>query len=611
MNKLNQLLKSIMIKIPVIKPDRTIVRFHNKNHLSSHISTIKNALITHQTALQILAICLLVLICYFNIITTPFLWDDEVMIVANPMIKSFKNIIYIFTSSAFGQKASIGKFYRPVQIISYIIDYKLWKLNPVGYHLTNILIHTLNSLLIFYLLVKINIRKNLAFIIAVIFAVHPVHIESVTYISGRGDALFLLFSLICFIFFIWGKTKKWYYPLSLITFILAFISKENAVTIPVIIAAYVFIYKKQSKQDLLQIIWLLLINTVMIAFAGIRVLPAIGKSTTLSMIASAPLWSRIATVPHILFKYFSLLLFPFNLHMEYHFYQESLLNPYLLLGVPLILVISALIMKYLKSSGTFWLLWFFIALGPVYNVILPLASTIREHWLYLPSTGFIALCCIIIDKVLKIILKNRKQKTIILISVAVPLFFVIYFSTCTIIRNIDWKTPVALYEHDLKYEPNSFLLHNNVGVEYFRMGKFKKAKEAFSNSIAASPGGGYSTAYNNLGVILEQEGNVEMAINHFRYSIERGQYELAYINLCRILLRQNKHTEAIDIMEKGAMIHPRNPKILYLLGFSYYINKDFESALKTFKLLDRIHPDYNEIRKNFLNTKDPAKKSAS
>ncbi|MFN3966660.1 MAG: hypothetical protein ACK4JE_03055, partial [Endomicrobiia bacterium] len=132
-------------------------------------------------------------VCYWGALKNPFIWDDEETVVSNQFIRKWSNLPKIFTYSLFGEKFSGASFYRPIQTASYFIDYAFWKLNPAGYHLTNLLIHILNTFLVFLIFRKLPVLNEFkitkAFFISLIFLIHPVQTESVVYVSGRGDLL--------------------------------------------------------------------------------------------------------------------------------------------------------------------------------------------------------------------------------------------------------------------------------------------------------------------------------------------------------------------------------------------------------------------------------------
>jgi protein O-mannosyl-transferase len=552
---------------------------------------------------KIFLLIIAVIICYSQIVNSPFLWDDEEMVVANPIIKNSKYLPYIFTTSAFGNKLNEGKFFRPIQIFTYFIDYQIWGLNPTGFHITNIVIHILNALLVFWLLYILGFTQILAYLGAFIFAIHPSAIEAATYISGRGDALCVFFALLSIIFFKLSKNKKLFYPfLSVLFYLLSIFTKENIVALPLIILSYLLIenffpYKKENiKAKKTKLILSITLLCIMLGYIAFRLLgnTELGAGT-LSCIAQASSWQQIITIPQILLTYLRIFIFPINLHMEYHFVTKSITSPYVWLGIPFLVASFFMIIKSLKYSkkAIFFSLWFLISLAPVYNWPIALPSTIREHWLYFPQIGLIALLLLLFTKIEQKTTYSRFSKIILG-------FFILFLVTSTIIRNNDWTQAIKLYKHDVKYEPKSFLLYNNLGVEYFRKKQFKLAKQAFSKSIETSPSLGYGTAYNNLGAILEKEGNLDQAIIYFQKSISSSNYYLAYVNLSRILIQTKNSAYAIPIIQKGLTHYPLNADLQYYLTVSYYLTGQIEKAKDSFQNLDKSHPNYKKLI--FINT---------
>ncbi len=526
-------------------------------------------------------IIFLVFFVYFNSLHSPFLWDDEVMVVQNPLIKSWRFADDIFKFSAFGERWDPGKFYRPLQIFSYLIDYSLWKNTPFGYHLTNVSLHAVNAALVFWLLTLIFQNGVMAFISTLLFAIHPVHIEAVTYISGRGDLIFLCLSLISFITFLLAlKGRRALFFLSFLSAGLAFISKENALPLPLIMTVYGVLMYRSEVRRVTSFIFLSLLNMTAMGYVLYRMVGLKGQMTgTYSEIALASFTERLMTIPHLLVTYIRLLFFPHPLHMEYHFVEKHWVNPYLWIGLPIIAIGFGLGLAFMKrkadqKKGVFFLLFFFLGLGTVYHIPVPLAATLREHWLYLPSIGMIAFCVLLGKTVI-----SRYPHPFVRHGFIVLAFvFGAGFTYKTIERNEDWKDPLLLYEHDLRLEPKSFVLHNNAGVIYYRMGLFKEAKKAFVNAVQASPFQAYGTAYNNLGVILEAEGEVEDAVTHYKTSIQTSQYQLAYRNLARIYTQQGKNQEAISLLEEAIIIHPLYNELYYLLSSIYLSQEEKEKA---------------------------------
>jgi protein O-mannosyl-transferase len=179
---------------------------------------------------SIIPLILLAVFCaifYSNSLLNPFIWDDEALVVQNPIIRSPAGLLNAFTSDLYSGVDFGSNFYRPLQAVSYLWDYHFWRLDPYGYHLTNIALQILVSFLVFLFSFNFVKKREVAFGAALLFALSPLNTEAVTYISGRADMLLGLFLLSSFLLFIRG-----YRFFSWIAFILALLSKELAVVFP-------------------------------------------------------------------------------------------------------------------------------------------------------------------------------------------------------------------------------------------------------------------------------------------------------------------------------------------------------------------------------------------
>lgn len=538
-----------------------------------------------KTWAYLILLALAVLLAYAPIFKGQFVWDDLEMVVNNPLIRSTDHVSHIFQSGAFLESAEAGKFYRPLQILSYAFDYALGQLNPTYFHVTSVVIHLLTVWVLFFLLINLNLSRALSLGVSLVYAVHPMNTEAVSYISGRGDVMYLLFCLISFYAFLKGlKKHKLWFLASVLTWILAIFSKENAIVLPLVMGAYLILCERSSAKFKIGMIVGLLGAVGGYIFFRLKVLH-LATEGTLAIIALAPLWQRLLTIPHMVFLYLKLLFIPYPLHMEYHF-VDVITSPYVWLGTVAIVGFFAFFLYQIRpiQKSLFFSAWFFIGLGPVYQ-LLPLASTIREHWVCFSQIGVFILVALYIEKVWK------------------PFFIyllagvIIIFTGLTIVRNIEWQEPFKLYSHDVKYEPNSFLLHNNLGYEYYMQGNMALAKQAFFESIRVAPGNGYGTAMNNYAVILENEGRVEEAIPYFVKSIQVSQYQLAYANLGRILCMRREFSKAINILKEGSKIYPSHADIHFFLGVAYWQQGLKAEAKTTFQYLDNLYPNYKECRR--------------
>jgi tetratricopeptide (TPR) repeat protein len=500
-------------------------------------------------------IVLAAIACYGGTIHTPFLWDHEVTILGNPLIRSWQNFPAVFRSDVYGKPLTNVGYYRPLEVTTFMLDYSFWGLNPVGFHIATILLHIGNALLLFHVLKKIGLKIPICFFAGLIFAIHPVNSTSVTYLI-RSDMMGLFFSLLCILFFLSARSHL-FAGLSILAYILALFSKESMAMVPFIILAYALLFPdKEARRPKYLLMALLAISGAYI-FIKLRYVFAFNYGA-LSLIAKAPFWQRILTLPRLLLTYIRLLIFPTHLHMEYHFVEKIPPGAYVWLGLPVLVFLGVLFVRYirampaadsvLKRQLCFFSFWFLAGLAPFYNIIVTLHSTVAENWLYFSGVGFIVSAVILGVRFFERTQKKAVRKIITLAVVLLLGYYCVY----TIKRSGDWADAMGLYQHDLKYEPNSFVLHNNVGVIHFRNGNFPEAKQAFLRAIEVSPDKKYEVAYNNVGVIYENEGNLPAAEEAYKTSIRLNRYELAYGNLKRVYLKQGrtKDAEAVEALWK-------------------------------------------------------------
>ncbi len=543
------------------------------------------------TAILILIIVCAGLICYANSFKVPFLWDDEVLILRNHYVKSWDYLRPIFTSSHFRGGGEAGNFYRPLQVVSYLLDYSLWGNNPFGFHLTNLILHCAVAVAVFFLVKRISADSLAGFLAALFFVVHPVHTEAVTYISGRADmqvALFLLLALLCFLRIPAASgLKRWlYWAGAGLFYICALLSKEIALIFLILVFFYdfCFIERRQIKSRIIIYLTFLVISSAYI-FGRMKLL-AFPQASSLAMIAQAPLLQRLLTVPKIYLTYLGLLMFPVYLHMERHFLVTNLSDPYFCWG-SLLLLLTAWFLKlaYRRWRPVFFYCgWFIITLIPVLN-ILPLNATCAEHWLYLPAIGFWGLAATLAGKLFR--QAAKKFKTMLLLLCGLLLVF---YCSRTVMRNFQWYEPIKLYAHDLKYSPQSFLLHNNLGVELFRAGRLAQAGAEFAKAAEISPR--YAVSRNNLGVVLENKGKIDEALVQYQAAIDLNNYVLAYGNLGRTYLKIKQPVKAEEILEQGEKLYPHNVEITYYLARAYYQQDKFDLAREKFEKAAQLAPHF-------------------
>ena len=312
--------------------------------------------------LSVILVIILGVAVYGNSINGEFIWDDEALVQDNVYIRDWSNFSKIFSDDIAVGIEKESNSYRPLQMFSYMADYSLWKLNARGYHLTNIVLHILAALSLYYLTNLLFGDNRLSFLTAIFYVVHPIHTEVVTYISGRADSLALLFMLLCFIFYIKGPSSKsaGLYFLMIFSYAAALLSRENSVILPVLLLLYHYSFKKKVQVKaflpivILSIIYILLRVTVLKAL-----LSHVVYTTTL--IERAPGFFVAVS------NYIKLLFLPIHLHMEYGGTLFSAGDPKALLGVILFIILTGYAFWKKENNKLFFfcISWFFVAILPV------------------------------------------------------------------------------------------------------------------------------------------------------------------------------------------------------------------------------------------------------
>ena len=489
----------------------------------------------------IFLLLLIVALVYLNALKNEFVWDDLNNIVNNDSLSGPVNPASVYRGGVklsdifFNSPAQV--FYRPVPYLTIIFDHRLWGNNPFGYHLTNSLFHLFNVILIFYIARRLATSHLIPFICASLFAVHPIHTEAVTYVSGRSDPICMFFLLASFLVYLkslnpvrdYCATTKdkdvsngvksiryrqlLYYGVSLLLFLFGLLSKEVAIIFPLVVFAYDALYLNNPFRERLK--RNLPFFTVLTLFLVFRYIFLGGLNIELHL-------NKIFLVPKVLLYYLMLLAFPINLHMQHNLKEfPFLLNMPFILSTLIFLGLIFIGLQFAKEKFMrFSLVSFFIGLLPFLGII-RLNAEIAEHWLYFASFGFFLFVSGIFAQVKPLI--TRK----LILSITI-----VFLSILTAERNATWHDDISIYQNTLKYRPNDPKLHYNLGNAYLRKGLLNAAAKEYSIAIEGNPG--YAYALNNLGLVLEKQGDIRAAQKHYKMAITSNpKLEAAQKNLLR------------------------------------------------------------------------------
>jgi hypothetical protein len=417
-------------------------------------------------------IVLIIAVCsaaYFNTLFFNFVCDDNSLIVDNPYIRVFKFLPLFFTHDIWNisTQAINSGYYRPLLGASFMFDYAIWHTNPLGYHLTNLIFHILVTILVFLLVEMLFKNRIIALSSALLFSVHPVHTEAVSFISGRVDVLCLFFFLLSLVLFLkYFSNKRFsFYLLSLFCFFVSLLIKEMAVTLPLILLCIDYLILSQEKiknvvKNFLRLhlgffIILLIYFLMRYFFLGWKFM----KIQTVSPV-NLSYYLRILTVIRTLINYIRLLVFPYGLKFLYGpALAKSLFEPDIISGI---IVLSGLIILAIKSIKkyaitTFSILWFFITILPVSNVFTN-GNFFAERFLYTPSVGFCMAIGFLFYQLSKYKPKMRYlnwRKSIVFIFI----LLIIALGRVTFERNKVWENDFTLWYETANAQPENATAH--------------------------------------------------------------------------------------------------------------------------------------------------------
>ncbi len=520
-------------------------------------------------AVSVAVLTAAVFLVYAGAFAGQFVYDDVLLVTNNIFLRSWSHLGRIFTSSLYAGAGHPGGFYRPLPVFSLLVDYSLWKLNPAGYHLTSVLFHLAAAVLFYFLAWRLTGEKKSALFAGLLFAVHPVQVEAVTYVSGRSDPMAAVFALLSLHGFMnafspgAGERRKIFsYCLALFSYLLALLCRETMLVFPFALLLQQSVFgegkpgttlgpgRGNRKRIFLRTIPFFILAAVYLLWRRFVLSGLMVPS------GAEPPALRLLTAARVFFLYLGLLVLPRHLHMERSIPAAGGLfdGPYLVSALFLAAALSAIFLFRRRKIFFFGACWFCLFLFPVSNVI-PLNATMAEHWLYFPSLGLFLVAGA---------LPGRLRRGRRIAAAGLILLLGVYGLTAAR-QNEYWRDEAGFYLRTLRYAPGSSRLHNNLGEVYLRRDEHEKAVAEFRRAIEINPRD--AGADNNLGVVYRKTGRLPEAEAAFRQALAlKPDYVEAHVNLGRLYLAGGKAAEAAAEFETAVKINPFNPGARYQLG---------------------------------------------
>lgn len=557
--------------------------------------------------LLVAALCLL---AYANTLCHGFVWDDRLLVVENPDIRSPVAAARCLLSGPFSRAG--GNFYRPVQLLSYLLDFSIWGINPLGFHLTNVLLHLANSLLLLSLFAALAGNRPAALTAAAVFAVHPVNTEAVAYVAGRADLLAALFMLGALRCAVGGGDRPAAPWLAAALAALALLSKEGAVALPLLALLCAACAGRRDRRSRFAVA---LIFAATALYLGARLsLRAAGFGHAPSN--PYPFAWRFFTSFKVLIAYLRLIAFPIRLHMERVVAIEtSPLAPGVLLPLALVLLAAVSALAGRRSRlPLFGAAWFLAALLPYLNWF-PLNAEMAEHWLYVPAAGVFLLAGAAAASGAG---RGPARSAACLLVLACLLCL-------TIRRNADWRDEESIYAQTARLSPGSPRARYNLGNAHLAKGMFRDAASEYRASLALKPADpacrrnlgnallglgrtgeaiaeleraaaldpASSDTYTRLGAAYGMAGRDEEAVGALRTAIRLDPSSArAHNNLASVHANRKRFREAREECVRAVALDPTLVEAQFNLGIVLFNLGDINGAAAQFERVLEMKPGF-------------------
>lgn len=608
--------------------------------------------------IKALIIVVVTFIVYIQSFHGGFIWDDQIFIVENRFLLNLEGLWSIWFTTELSHQ------YYPLVSTFFWIERHIFGLNPVGYHITNIAFHSINALLVWVVCKRLKLRG--AFVIALIFSLHPVHVDSAGFINelkNLASAFFYLLALLCFLTFEDKDSKRWYI-LMLITFILALLSKTVAGTLPA--ALLIIRWMRHKDIGLKYIATLLPLFIIAAAFAIITITQEVENTGVNIGLSFA---ERVLVAGRGSWFYVAKLLYPANLSFIYPRLEPDIANfshwlypAGVIAAVSILLLFSKRLSRGPAAAIVFFLVTIFPAMGFV-DINFFNFSYVADHFQYLASLGIIALTIGIACHLIKNLPKPASY------IAALPVIFILAVLTWNrsglgadhemLWRDTIEKNPASWIAHNglgtilladkrieesidefqqaIRINPNNEKARNNLGnaltetkrfdeaiaqynialmitpenpltlinlgINYTLQGYLKDATASFVRSIEINPYDPY--AFYNYALVLEKLGSQDDAEHAYLRALELNPVDTeSKNNLANIYMGRNNPKRAETLYNEVIRLHPGHAQALNNLGIIMNMRKDNLKSISYFERAVKADPEYSNAHYNFAITLD-------
>jgi tetratricopeptide (TPR) repeat protein len=562
-------------------------------------------------------IAVLIGILYFNALDNQFTnWDDS-MIYNNSAIRdlNWEGIKRIFRF----EKAST---YQPIRMLSYAVDYRFWKLDPIGYRLTNVFFYILTCIMVFLTLrlLSANLREGkqpeshfrVGLFGTLLFAAHPVHVEAVTWLSARKEVLQGCFFFLGLYLYLKGRErvgnkKIFFLILVLLAILLATLSKPSAVVFPAVLIIYEIALSQNRWIDFIKKHWLFfalsVVTSILFAFVLIK---AMFDAGGIKIYHGGTLFNNLLISFYVFLYNIKLLTFTINYSAAY-----TIRVPFPLGNLQTLLVVGAVflllglsIWSLKKTKVVFFAFFFFlITLLPYLNII-PISTLLADRYLFIASFSYCFLLGIGFEKLYTVRSKRYSEGFFKLLSVTIFLFLLGGYSFMTIQQNRIWENSYTLWSDAVEKYPESNTANALMGVVYMDLGMDEKAAECLERAVQILPIDYESR--NNLGIVYGRLDKPEEALKELMIAMSlKPENKNIKINLSVFYQRQKEYKKSEDVLKYLISKNPKDASLYFRLGLLYKEMGLYEAAISELirarELAPHIIDSYEELGNIYIS----------
>jgi tetratricopeptide (TPR) repeat protein len=521
-----------------------------------------------------------------------FIWDDDDHLTANPAMTAPHGLRMIWSSLA------VSRYY-PLTLTCFWAQHRLWGLNPLPYHLVNVALHATNSVLVFLLLRRLRVRA--AWFAAMLWALHPVNVESVAWITelkNTQSGFFLFLAVLCFLRFETGVARRRWYGLALVCGLAALLSKPSTVVLPLVLLLCVW-WERGSwrRADILQIAPFFLFAL------GMSALTVVEQRGPIQRVGTAE-WNlgmaeRFVIAGKAIWFYASKTLWPARLTFVYPRWKPDAGSFWSWLPLAGLVVGGALLWSWRRQpwarAGLFGCGFFVLALLPVlgfFDVFYFRYSYVADHFQYLASLGLISLAASTGSAISQRAGQRGHDLGTVAAAIALLILGVSTWRQARIYQDVE-----TLWGDTLTKNPQCWMAHNNLGLALVSLGRTQEAIGHYEQVLRIKPD--CVEAHNNLGLALVSLGRIPEAIGHYEQALRiKPDCVEAYNDLGIVLKDQGQVTKAIACYEQALRLKPDYPEAHNNLGVVLKDQGQVTEAIAHYEQALRINPDYADAHNN-------------